>query len=405
MPKNKRDSHNRHAEHSSHSSHSSNSSQGKHKRLPAYFRYKFLSESSPRRLSVIPLDKLLYKWKLQYRYCLYNKLNVVSHVQFGLLRWYTEKLWKLNSDTSQPIHKHLSATPRQMLIGFILVCTSKNEFQLLKENDFINLETDLVFFKRVDYSYLLELVIIDEKTKRKRRLLHKDAFKSPFNNLLLSPQSTDDVQIVMEVHEKFSHQYVHPCETIFGISKEAQTSNTLCLERNLLFQLFSINWYQELPVTVADDWALMRETCDILIKELSADEKNDKVREDWCLQDDVDLLPQMLDEYAIQTFRPKPHGLIKRHWIPMTTKDAVSLIRSTLPFEKTLNFLEDQNQFIVPVDIFYENGRLYRRQDKFAKTEHHVKSDDKSSKTSNFKRPMKKQKNDHSSHSTHYTHL
>lgn len=353
---------------------------------PAYFHYHFLCEVpihpkvqtfddlkrfryKSRFRTIIPLCEMLRKWKIDLNTT--KQVNgVVTQVKFGVLRWYIEHKWKLNSETSQPIHKHLSATPEQMLVGF-KYDPMKQEYKFLKESDWIHLQLDFVVFKRVDYSFLMDVVVIDERTKRRKRLLTKDAFESPFsfllNNLPVSMTTSncnemrnenDEIQLIMYLSKVFSHQYRHPSEIILNLIA-TETENNLIFTKKTVHKLFSLNWYNILPVTFADDWMLLRDFCTTFLTE----NKSEDVREDWCMNEDIDLLPEMIDRYAMNLFKGKPHGLMKRHWVPLATRAAVEVIRLTIPERSTFlstNNLQKETEFVVPNDVFYDNGRLYK---------------------------------------------
>jgi hypothetical protein len=261
-----------------------------------------------------------------------------------------------------------------MLIGFKI--DGQKCFDFLNENDWIDLKNDLIVFKRVDYSFLLDVVVIDEKTKRRKRLLTKDSFISPFSLLTTThpreksetdnrPKNQEDldIQIVMMISQNFGHQYLHPSEIILRLIPEQSKNETnLKLNHKKAHKLFSINWYNTLPVTFADDWVFLRDFCSSFLTDATQlNQQIDKVREDWCMNDEIDLLPEILDAYAMNFFKTKPHGLIKKYWIPLSTKTAVELIRSSIPERTTfLSSNADHKEFIVPNDVFYDSGRLYK---------------------------------------------
>lgn len=378
--------------------------------FPPFLRYYFWSEfdrnllqkgdylnlkEQSRKRSLFDFIQNVKNWKIDRRYIQYEN-NLATKIKFGLIRWYIEHDFEINTETNQPKHKHLNPNPQQMLIGFILkpliesidftdgIDNGEQKFYFLRENDWINLSTDLIFFKRVDYSFLLNVVVVDERSKRRKRFLTPYSFQSPFQKILVneppkrSVDSNDqtgndlrleewpskdelyEIKLVILQSELLSpHQFIHPSEKILGISNN-EFSTGMDFEKTN--NLFSFDWFNKLPISFEDDWALLRDTCDSHLQDIKDDEE--KVITEEATGDVVDqesnLLPDTLDSYAIYSFKSRPHGLLRREWKPLSTKQAIELIKSTIPEKTSLISAGEQNNYRPPNNYFYEGGRLYK---------------------------------------------
>lgn len=369
--------------------------------LPPYLRYYFWTEfdrelvrefnfveleKQSKKATLIELIELVQKWRIDRRYIIYNTKKVAIKVKFGLIRWFIEQKWKINVGTNQPIHKHLSPLPEQMLIGFLTnkrVNDKTSPFQFIKENDWIDLETDVIFFKRIDYSFLLKVVVVDERTKRRKRFLTTHSFQSPLQSILskeppeLSIQDRSlkskqhqtlenwpslkelfEIKVILMQSEMLSpHQFIHPSEKILNISNDTITP-WLSLEKTN--ELFSFDWFTHLPITFQDDWALLRDTCDSLIQDIKDEVMITEEVTGDVVDQESNLLPDVLDGYAMYAFKPRPHGLLRREWKPLKTTEAIELIKTTIPEKTSLVSAGEQIHYKPPNQYFYEGGRLYK---------------------------------------------
>lgn len=369
--------------------------------LPPYLRYYFWTEfdrelvrefnfveleKQSKKATLIELIEIVQKWRIDRRYIIYNTKKVAIRVKFGLIRWFIEQKWKINVGTNQPIHKHLSPLPEQMLIGFLTnkrVNDKTSPFQFIKENDWIDLETDVIFFKRIDYSFLLKVVVVDERTKRRKRFLTTHSFQSPLQSILskeppeLSIQDRSlkskqhqtlenwpslkelfEIKVILMQSEMLSpHQFIHPSEKILNISNDTITA-WLSLEKTN--ELFSFDWFTHLPITFQDDWALLRDTCDSLIQDIKDEVMITEEVTGDVVDQESNLLPDVLDGYAMYAFKPRPHGLLRREWKPLKTTEAIELIKTTIPEKTSLVSAGEQIHYKPPNQYFYEGGRLYK---------------------------------------------
>jgi hypothetical protein len=369
--------------------------------LPHYLRYYFWTEfdrqlvrefnfvelkKQSKKATLIKLIEMVQKWRIDRRYIIYNSNNVAIKVKFGLIRWFVEQKWKINVGTNQPIHKHLSPLPEQMLIGFLTnkkVNDKNSPFQFIRENDWIDLENDVIFFKRIDYSFLLKVVIVDERTKRRKRFLTTHSFQSPLQAILTmkppeliiedqslkskkqltleswpSTRELHEIKIILLQSEMLSpHQFIHPSEKILNISND-EISSWLSMEKTN--QLFSFDWFTHLPITFQDDWALLRDTCDSLIQEIKDEVMITEDVTGDVVDQESNLLPDVLDAYAMYAFKPRPHGLLRREWKPLKTTEAIELIKTTIPEKTSLVSAGEQIYYKPPNQYFYEGGRLYK---------------------------------------------
>jgi hypothetical protein len=125
-------------------------------------------------------------------------------------------------------------------------------------------------------------------------------------------------------------------------------------------QLFSFDWFTHLPITFQDDWALLRDTCDSLIQEIKDEVMITEDVTGDVVDQESNLLPDVLDAYAMYAFKPRPHGLLRREWKPLKTTEAIELIKTTIPEKTSLVSAGEQIYYKPPNQYFYEGGRLYK---------------------------------------------